>query len=543
MTLTARHNAFVAQETTAPTQLTYSLQINPAPLTVSIPDEVKVLGSLEFVVTNHTALPLNVESVEFQIEVGDLPSLTPSITGIAKTVSDQINWIVLAPEGVVDGLASYTLLPAANSPMILAPGVSVVVQLFQIETNAIPGNSTVKIKETVDSLVAFTSFQVTTFPTGFYFNSLAAMVDRGSGLVPVAQVGAGETVTLIWNSSVVDTNAFTIYYSDASKGQQPDTTDTHGKWTSKALTTDTVFTVVAKVDVEGGQPLTASLSTVVSVQNPILIAGSINTLEATVNNNASIAGRLTANAIESTSLSVKGSGVVSLSDSGAISASGEASLGSAVISRTLSVTEQTTLGAVSAQSLSAGSLKSGDVTVDGKNVEIPVNYDFGAALSDRFTYEGFTPGAYSLGWFKDPWAATSGPTAWLAAYGGIKFFTGGKMPEPAFTIDFHGDCLYYGKMGPASSIAFKENIRSLTADEASDMLNHLDPVQYTRKTAHDGRTYLGFIAEHVPSAVASPDRKAIFPDEIVAVLTRVVKEQQQMIQKLEQKVNALEAKK
>ena len=154
----------------------------------------------------------------------------------------------------------------------LAPGASVVVQIFQIQTNTTPGNSTINIKETVNTSIGFTSFQVTTFPTGFYFNGLTATVQSGSALVPVAQVLTGATVTLVWNSSVVDTNSFIIYYSSASQGQQTATPTTLGEWTSSPLTSDTVFTVVVTVSVEGGQPLTASMSTAVAVQNPNLIA-------------------------------------------------------------------------------------------------------------------------------------------------------------------------------------------------------------------------------------------------------------------------------
>jgi hypothetical protein len=44
------------------------------------------------------------------------------------------------------------------------------------------------------------NFLVSTFPTGFYFDGLAATVKSGSGLVPCAQVMTGNNVTLEWNS-------------------------------------------------------------------------------------------------------------------------------------------------------------------------------------------------------------------------------------------------------------------------------------------------------------------------------------------------------
>jgi len=43
-------------------RLTYALKLNPAPLTVSIAGRDPVLGSLEFVITNPTQLPIEVTS-------------------------------------------------------------------------------------------------------------------------------------------------------------------------------------------------------------------------------------------------------------------------------------------------------------------------------------------------------------------------------------------------------------------------------------------------------------------------------------------------
>jgi len=48
---------------------------------------------------------------------------------------------------------------------------------------------------------------------------------------------------------------------------------------------------------------------------------------------------------------------------------------------------------------------------------------------------------------------------------------------------------------------------------------------------------LGFIAEDVPSLVATGDRKGLSPMDIVAVLAKVVQEQQKAIEE-QKKVNA-----
>ncbi len=49
--------------------------------------------------------------------------------------------------------------------------------------------------------------------------------------------------------------------------------------------------------------------------------------------------------------------------------------------------------------------------------------------------------------------------------------------------------------------------------------------------------YVGFIAEEVPELVATKDRKAISPMDIMAVLTMVVQEQQKQIEELKSSVN------
>ena len=92
----------------------------------------------------------------------------------------------------------------------------------------------------------------------------------------------------------------------------------------------------------------------------------------------------------------------------------------------------------------------------------------------------------------------------------------------------------------ASSREVKDDIRSLTADEARSTLAALDPVKFAYK-ADPTERHVGFVAEDVPDLVAQKDRKTLSPMDIVAVLTRVVQEQQQRIEELMAKVSALEA--
>jgi hypothetical protein len=91
----------------------------------------------------------------------------------------------------------------------------------------------------------------------------------------------------------------------------------------------------------------------------------------------------------------------------------------------------------------------------------------------------------------------------------------------------------------ASSRELKEGIAELEALDAIDALNHLNPVTYTYKNDPQER-YVGFVAEDVPDLVASGDRKGLSPMDIVAVLTKVVQEQQKTIDELTSRLEKIE---
>jgi len=93
----------------------------------------------------------------------------------------------------------------------------------------------------------------------------------------------------------------------------------------------------------------------------------------------------------------------------------------------------------------------------------------------------------------------------------------------------------------ASSRTYKENIADISADKALEALSQLNPVTFNYKSEQD-ETYAGFIAEDVPEITAMNDRKGLSPMDIVAVLTKVVQEQQKMVQEQQAKIEALEAK-
>lgn len=91
----------------------------------------------------------------------------------------------------------------------------------------------------------------------------------------------------------------------------------------------------------------------------------------------------------------------------------------------------------------------------------------------------------------------------------------------------------------ASSRAYKENIHHLSPEMALAALEKLQPVQFNYKT--DGSDeYVGFIAEDVPDLVASKDHKGLSSMDIVAVLTKVVQQQQKQIADLKARLDEMQ---
>lgn len=107
---------------------------------------------------------------------------------------------------------------------------------------------------------------------------------------------------------------------------------------------------------------------------------------------------------------------------------------------------------------------------------------------------------------------------------------------------FHvvGNIYATGTITQGSSRELKKDISSLSTQEAIEAFQKLEPVKYRYK-ADEKDTHVGFIAEDVPDVVASPDRKSLSPMDLVAVLTKVVQEQQRTIAALSEKVANFES--
>ena len=90
----------------------------------------------------------------------------------------------------------------------------------------------------------------------------------------------------------------------------------------------------------------------------------------------------------------------------------------------------------------------------------------------------------------------------------------------------------------ASSRGLKQDITELSGADARAALTGLAPVTYRYKAELD-ETYVGFIAEDVPELVAMKDRKSLTSMDVVAVLTKVVQEQQKAMQDQQRTIDAL----
>lgn len=87
----------------------------------------------------------------------------------------------------------------------------------------------------------------------------------------------------------------------------------------------------------------------------------------------------------------------------------------------------------------------------------------------------------------------------------------------------------------ASSRELKQDIQDLSADEATKAMQTLKPVTYAYKSAPED-PQVGFIAEDVPALVATEDRKGLSSMDIVAVLTKVVQEQQKTMEQQQEQL-------
>jgi hypothetical protein len=96
-----------------------------------------------------------------------------------------------------------------------------------------------------------------------------------------------------------------------------------------------------------------------------------------------------------------------------------------------------------------------------------------------------------------------------------------------------------GNFSYGSSRTHKEDIEALTTESALDVIRRLQPVRFSFKNDPVSGRCTGFIAEDVPDAVGSDDRKGVSPMGIIAVLVKTVQEQMKTIASMDAKLDRL----
>ncbi len=270
---------------------TYTARTDPSPLIAS-PSTVPPTenrGSLQVVITVPPGGPYPVTSIAFNVDVGTTNALMQSADDLILPVpldpnsDDDWQWalVTLSPSQT-----QFVLSPSDGNPIPLSD-TAIVVEIANFITVQQPCSTTIQITETL-STTQKPTLTVTTFPEGFFFDTLGAWTEDGS--TPVAEVANGTKVQLQWNSSA-DGSQVTIYMS----GEDPVTPEDTGAWVSPALTEDTVFTVAAAAD-----GIVLSSTVAVSVASPDITASSVTAGSATVN------GALAANSVTTSGATVNG---------------------------------------------------------------------------------------------------------------------------------------------------------------------------------------------------------------------------------------------
>jgi hypothetical protein len=191
--------------------------------------------------------------------------------------------------------------------------------------------------------------------------------------------------------------------------------------------------------------------------------------------------------------------------------------GTARITDGLTVDTAITTGGITANELLAGSAKiTGNIAIDSANIT-------------QLTANGLLAGPTMItgGVVIDSANITQLTVNGLVVQNGASL-TNGLVVD---NVNASGT-ITAGNYLTSSSREIKENVVDLGNKEALEALEHLSPVKFNLKADNAKKLHHGFVAEDVPGSVAGSDGKSINVMDIVAILTRVVKEQQKTIDAL-----------
>jgi hypothetical protein len=177
------------------------------------------------------------------------------------------------------------------------------------------------------------------------------------------------------------------------------------------------------------------------------------------------------------------------------------------------------------------------------NAQLPL-YIFGAASLATDNYVAFGGGSNSANAATQIDFFTAPNTTTATGISRLRILRNGYIGlgvQPSYPLHMASGarCTTGGVWTNASSRELKENIKDLSSSDALLAFNKLNPVTFNYKVDSLDK-HVGFIAEDVPDLVATPDKKALSPMDIVALLTKVVQEQQKTIATLNEKVSKLE---
>jgi hypothetical protein len=93
-----------------------------------------------------------------------------------------------------------------------------------------------------------------------------------------------------------------------------------------------------------------------------------------------------------------------------------------------------------------------------------------------------------------------------------------------------------------SSLSMKEQVQSLSSEEASNLIKNIEPVKFLYKQDEQKKENIGFIAENVPKIFTDASHKTVRFLEVVSAMTKVVQEQQKTIEEMKSEINDLKTK-
>jgi len=182
----------------------------------------------------------------------------------------------------------------------------------------------------------------------------------------------------------------------------------------------------------------------------------------------------------------------------------------------------------------AGNLSMFNISVNNTNTD--KKSDVGFSLFNARGAEGEEP----FKWTFRTWEPDSGFAISKVGTGSKELRLYDTDPTDATTVvlELANGAYCDGVWHDASSRTLKQDIQPLEGDAALEAFRQLKPVTYAYKAQpHDAK--VGFIAEDVPELVADPKHRSLSAMDMVALLTKVLQEQDKDMMEKDAEIQAL----